>query len=85
MLTGDHAQVAQAIARQAGIDDVYAELMPADKMQILKRLEEEVGPVAMVGDGVNDAPALASASIGIAMGAAGTDVALENGRHRPHG
>jgi Zn2+/Cd2+-exporting ATPase len=77
MLTGDNAQVAWAIAGQAGIDDVYAELMPADKMQVLRQLEEEFGPVAMVGDGVNDAPALAAATIGIAMGAAGTDVALE--------
>jgi Cd2+/Zn2+-exporting ATPase len=77
MLTGDSTGVAEAIARQAGIDDVYAELMPADKMQILKQLEQEVGPVAMVGDGVNDAPALAAATIGIAMGGAGSDVALE--------
>jgi Cd2+/Zn2+-exporting ATPase len=77
MLTGDNARVAQAIGQQAGMDDVYAELMPADKMTILKQLSEQYGPVAMVGDGVNDAPALASATIGIAMGAAGTDVALE--------
>lgn len=77
MLTGDNARVAEALARQAGIDEVHAELMPADKMHVLKRLAQEVGPVAMVGDGVNDAPALAAATIGIAMGAAGTDVALE--------
>jgi Zn2+/Cd2+-exporting ATPase len=77
MLTGDNSKVAQAIANAAGIDEFYAGLMPEDKMEILKDLREKYGPVAMVGDGVNDAPALASASIGIAMGAAGTDVALE--------
>lgn len=77
MLTGDHEIVAQAIGRQVGVDEVYADLLPADKMEVLKRLAEEVGPVAMIGDGVNDAPALAAAAIGIAMGAAGSDVALE--------
>lgn len=77
MLTGDNPRVAQAIGHYLGVDAVYSELMPEDKARILKETEEEVGPVAMVGDGVNDAPALATASIGIAMGAAGTDVALE--------
>lgn len=77
MLTGDNERVGQNIARQAGIDHVYAELMPDDKARIMEELEREVGPVAMVGDGVNDAPALAAATVGIAMGAAGTDVALE--------
>jgi len=77
MLTGDNERVGQAIAREAGIDQVYAELMPDDKARIMTELEQEVGPVAMVGDGVNDAPALAAATVGIAMGAAGTDVALE--------
>jgi Cd2+/Zn2+-exporting ATPase len=77
MLTGDNQQVAQAIAAQAGVDDYYAELLPEDKLQRIKQLEAEYGPVAMIGDGVNDAPALATASIGVAMGAAGTDVALE--------
>lgn len=77
MLTGDNERVAQAIGRAAGVDEVHANLMPQDKLNILKQLEQEVGPVAMVGDGVNDAPALATATIGIAMGAAGTDVALE--------
>lgn len=77
MLTGDNPLVARTIAHELGIDAVYAGLMPEDKVKVLKQIEQEVGPVAMVGDGVNDAPGLASASIGIAMGAAGTDVALE--------
>jgi len=77
MLTGDNARVGEAIAQQAHIDRVHAELMPADKATIMEQLEREVGPVAMVGDGVNDAPALAASTVGIAMGAAGTDVALE--------
>ena len=77
MLTGDNDRVAQAIGRAAGVDEVHANLLPQDKLDLLKKLQAEVGPVAMVGDGVNDAPALATATIGIAMGAAGTDVALE--------
>jgi Zn2+/Cd2+-exporting ATPase len=77
MLTGDNPLVAGHIAQQLGLDAVYADLMPEDKVTALKEIEAQIGPVAMVGDGVNDAPALASASIGIAMGAAGTDVALE--------
>ena len=77
MLTGDNERVARAIGRAAGVDEVHANLLPQDKLDILKQLQQEVGPVAMVGDGVNDAPALATATIGIAMGAAGTDVALE--------
>ncbi len=77
MLTGDNPRVARAIAHELGVDAVYAELMPEDKVRIIKEIEDEVGPVAMVGDGVNDAPALATASVGMAMGAAGTDVALE--------
>lgn len=77
MLTGDNQRVAAAIAAAIGIDEYYAELMPEDKVEKIKTLTQQYGHVAMVGDGVNDAPALASASIGIAMGAAGTDVALE--------
>jgi Cd2+/Zn2+-exporting ATPase len=77
MLTGDNPKVAENIAAQVGVDRVHAGLMPEDKVTVVKRLEREIGAVAMVGDGVNDAPALATAAIGIAMGAAGTDVALE--------
>lgn len=77
MLTGDNPKVARNIAAQVGVDEVYAGLMPEDKVTVVKEIEGKIGAVAMVGDGVNDAPALASASIGIAMGAAGTDVALE--------
>jgi Cd2+/Zn2+-exporting ATPase len=77
MLTGDNEAVAGAIAAEAGLDGCHAGLMPQDKVDLLQKLEADYGPVAMVGDGVNDAPALATASIGIAMGAAGTDVALE--------
>ena len=77
MLTGDNKRAAQAIAAQVGVDEFYAELLPQDKVRLLKELELKYGPVAMVGDGVNDAPALATATVGVAMGAAGTDVALE--------
>jgi Cd2+/Zn2+-exporting ATPase len=77
MLTGDNARTAQAIASQIGVDEVRADLLPEDKVTAVKDLEARFGPVAMVGDGVNDAPALATSHLGIAMGAAGTDVAIE--------
>lgn len=77
MLTGDNRRVAEAVAAEAGIDEVYAGLLPGEKAEIIESLRRTVGPVAMVGDGVNDAPALAKSTVGVAMGAAGTDVALE--------
>jgi Cd2+/Zn2+-exporting ATPase len=77
MLSGDHPRTAQAIARELGIDDVRAGLKPDDKVAAIRELERQYGAVAMIGDGVNDAPALATATIGIAMGTAGTDAAIE--------
>jgi Cd2+/Zn2+-exporting ATPase len=79
MLTGDNERSAQAIARRVGVDEYYAQLLPTDKVDVIRRLREKHGRVAMVGDGINDAPAMAVADVGIAMGAAGTDVAIEAG------
>jgi Cd2+/Zn2+-exporting ATPase len=76
MLTGDNKVVAENIAREAGVDEVFSDLLPEDKVGILQKLVAQ-GKTAMVGDGVNDAPALATAHLGVAMGAGGTDVALE--------
>lgn len=77
MLTGDNHSSAVSIAREAGVDEVYDQLLPEDKVKIIKQLTEKNGYVAMIGDGINDAPALATATVGIAMGVAGSDVALE--------
>ncbi len=77
MLTGDNARVAAHIARQVGLTDYRADLMPEDKVSAIRALVDQHRVVAMVGDGVNDAPALANATVGVAMGGAGTDVALE--------
>ncbi len=77
MLTGDNRGTAEAVARDAGVDEVHAELLPADKVAKVEELVAKYGAVAMVGDGVNDAPAMGRATVGIAMGAVGTDAAIE--------
>ncbi|MFA5311881.1 MAG: cation-translocating P-type ATPase [Methanomassiliicoccales archaeon] len=79
MLTGDNERSARAIATQVGIDEYHSQLLPIDKVSVVKSLKEKYGTVAMVGDGINDAPAMAASDVGIAMGAAGTDIAIEAG------
>jgi Cd2+/Zn2+-exporting ATPase len=77
MLTGDNEGTARSVAGRLGVDEVHAELLPEDKVTVVRGLLSKGEWVAFVGDGVNDAPALAAATVGLAMGAAGTDVALE--------
>jgi len=77
MLTGDNRLAAKAIAGETGLDEYYSDLLPGDKVKVLDELKQRYGRVAMIGDGVNDAPALASADLGIAIGGAGADVAME--------
>ena len=77
MLTGDNQQVADAVAKEIGLTDAWGSLLPEEKVDAIKKLKEQESKVAMVGDGVNDAPAMANSTVGIAMGAAGSDVALE--------
>jgi Cd2+/Zn2+-exporting ATPase len=77
LLSGDHASAARAAGEAGQVDSVRAALMPADKVAFVEQLRGEFGAVAMVGDGINDAPALAAADVGIAMGAAGADAAIE--------
>jgi Cd2+/Zn2+-exporting ATPase len=78
MLSGDSAQTVEAIAARTGVDEKYGQLLPEDKVRVIAELEQRHGTVAMLGDGVNDAPALARATVGIAMGGIGSDAAMES-------
>ena len=77
MLSGDNEGTARAVARQTGVDEFHAELLPEDKVRAIEKAVKDFGATAMVGDGVNDAPAMAAATFGIAMGSIGTDAAIE--------
>ena len=77
LLTGDHKQTADYFAEEVGIENVYSELLPAEKVTYIKKLEENGNKVCMIGDGVNDAPALKTADVGVSMASMGTDIAVE--------
>ncbi|HJO07251.1 MAG TPA: HAD-IC family P-type ATPase, partial [Chloroflexota bacterium] len=79
IVSGDSLEVVRTVAAETGIDEFHAGLLPDQKLKIVTELRDRHGPVAMVGDGINDAPAIAAADLGMAMGMAGTDVALETG------
>ncbi len=77
MLTGDRKEIGEQVAQTLGVDEVYTELLPKDKVELLQNVRQKIGRVAFIGDGINDAPVLASADVGIAMGAIGSDAAIE--------